>query len=496
MGLPGDEAGPDATHLARRVEHGIVLPLQMRGTFDGHGPAGEAVGLLNLLRSETKMPQQLEPGLPVGLARDAELLFQHLLTQDRGHKGGMNGKGALQGLVDAFEHGFAEPLGLQFFPGYPRSGLQGSPAQAVGGDFLDLFLIVAQLFQGRRDRGVDDLEVAAAGELFELHQGEIRLHPCGVAVHDQPDGSGRRDRGDLSVAVAVALPLLQSLVPDTPGRLEQLGVTGFRVQCFGEYGQAFVLPLIRAVDGPAMIADHPQHVFPVGLKAGEGSELFGQLGGGQVGLPAEQGSQTGGQAASLFAVVGDAHHHEQTAQVGKTQSQGAILIALSGDLRSGKLSHQHADLQHDRPDVNRVEQSIDIEAARFGVVEDHQVEGGQVTGRVVEKHVLRAGIGGPDFPIRGAGVPFVDGRVILYPRIGAVPGCVGDLIPNFTGLEFDLQGGIHPPGQDPGSVLDHSLHKLRAQPDGVVGRLTADRVVGFLIPLGGVLLDIQAPHPL
>ena len=146
--------------------------------------------------------------------------------------------------------------------------------------------------------------------------------------------------------------------------------------------------------------------------------------------------------------------------------------------------------------MNRVEQSIDVEAACLSVVEGHQVERGQVTGRVVEKHVLRAGIGGPDLPIRGAGVPFVDGRVILYPRIGAAPGCVGDLIPDLTGLDFDLQGGIHPPGQDPGSVFDHSLHKLRVQPNGVVGRLTADRVVGFFVPLGGVLLDIQAPPPL
>ena len=112
--------------------------------------------------------------------------------------------------------------------------------------------------------------------------------------------------------------MLQSLVPDVPGRLEQLGGTGFRVQSFGEHGQPFVLPLFCAVDGPAVIADHPQHVFPIGLKAGEGSELFGQLGGAQVSLPAEQGGQTGGQATPLFAVVGDAHHHEQAAQVGKT----------------------------------------------------------------------------------------------------------------------------------------------------------------------------------
>ena len=41
---------------------------------------------------------------------------------------------------------------------------------------------------GRRDRGVDDLEVAAAGQFLELDQGEVRLDAGGVAIHDQADG--------------------------------------------------------------------------------------------------------------------------------------------------------------------------------------------------------------------------------------------------------------------------------------------------------------------
>ena len=52
---------------------------------------------------------------------------------------------------------------------------------------------VAQAHAGLGDGPVDQLEVAAAGQLLELHQGEVGLHPGGVAVHEQADGAGGRD---------------------------------------------------------------------------------------------------------------------------------------------------------------------------------------------------------------------------------------------------------------------------------------------------------------
>ena len=57
----------------------------------------------------------------------------------------------------------------------------------------DLAFAIAQRAQGFRHGAVDDLEVAAAGELLELHQGEIGLDAGRVAIHHQADGAGRRD---------------------------------------------------------------------------------------------------------------------------------------------------------------------------------------------------------------------------------------------------------------------------------------------------------------
>ena len=89
-------------------------------------------------------------------------------------------------------------------------------ADGVGFDLRDLALAIAERAQRCGDRAVDDLEVAAAGELLELHQREVGLDAGGVAIHDQADRAGRRDHRGLGVAIAVLLAELERRIP---GRL-------------------------------------------------------------------------------------------------------------------------------------------------------------------------------------------------------------------------------------------------------------------------------------
>ncbi len=86
VGLPGDETGTDAAHLAGRVEHGVMLGLEVRGALHGHRAAGMAVGLLDLLLAESQVPQQLEARLVVGSGIQAELLLKQLLANYGGHE--------------------------------------------------------------------------------------------------------------------------------------------------------------------------------------------------------------------------------------------------------------------------------------------------------------------------------------------------------------------------------------------------------------------------
>src|SRR4026209_526927 len=68
---------------------------------------------------------------------------------------------------------------------------------------------------------VDDLEVAAARELLELDQREVRLDAGGVAIHDEPDGAGGGQHRDLGIAVAELLAEADRAVPRLACGLQQ-----------------------------------------------------------------------------------------------------------------------------------------------------------------------------------------------------------------------------------------------------------------------------------
>ena len=101
-------------------------------------------------------------------------------------------------------------------------------ADRVGLDLGDLGFAIAERAQRLRHGAVDDLEVAAAGELLELHQREVGLDAGGVAVHHQADGAGRRDHGRLRVAVAVLLAERERVVPGAPWHARQASDRGRR----------------------------------------------------------------------------------------------------------------------------------------------------------------------------------------------------------------------------------------------------------------------------
>jgi len=90
---------------------------------------------------------------------------------------------------------------------------QGSVAHRIVDDTLDLVSRIPKIFKGFRNRPVDDLEVAATGQLLEFDQREVRLDTRGVAVHDQTDGTGWRDHSGLRVAITPLLTQFQRVVP-------------------------------------------------------------------------------------------------------------------------------------------------------------------------------------------------------------------------------------------------------------------------------------------
>ena len=205
----------------------------------------------------------------------------------------------------------------------------------------------------------------------------------------------------------------------------------------------------------------------------------------------------------LVGIVGEAGGHQVAADVGEAEAQGAELPGEPGDPLRRVLRHRHRDLEDDGPQPHRVGEGGDIEVA-IVALERQQVQRGQIAGGVVEEHVLGARVGRVDAAARRAGVPLVDGGVVLQAGIGAAPGGFGDLPPQGTRRQPLGDALVGAAQQRPLAVLLHLLEKAVGDPHRVVGVLAGDGAIRFRIPVGiehrkcnGVVALVrQLDHPL
>jgi hypothetical protein len=351
----------------------------------------------------------------------------------------------------------------------------------IGHDLFDLGRAVAQLFKGGGNRVVDDLEIAAAGELLELHQREVGLDPGGVAVHDKSDRAGGRNDGRLRVAVAVLFAQLQRLVPGPFRQRHKALVRAIRCveRNWGDV-HLFVTGGF-AMGGTSVIADHPQHVPRVALIAREGSQFPRDLGRGRVGHAGHHGGQRTAKRAALVAVIAKTHVHQKPADIGIAKPQRAEVIGQLCDLLRRELRHHHRYFQCQCPEPRGMDVFFGLE---FAVPEEgQQVHRRKVAGRVIEEHVLRAGVRPPDRAIFRAGVPGVDGVVVLDARIGAGPGGVADLFPQIARLDGLGDLAVGAADQLPVGIFRNRPQEGIGHADRVVRVLPRNAGVGLTVPV-------------
>ena len=473
------------------VEHRVVLCLQVRCAFHRHRTADVDVGGLTLALAETDRGEQVEAGGGDRLRLDAERVADEVLAQRPLVEGELDVECGRQRLLDPGDGLVGEALGLQRADIDRRRVGQRAVAHRVSLDLGDLAFAIAERAQRFRHRAVDDLPVAAAGKLLELHQREIGLDAGGVAIHHQADGAGRRHHSGLRIAIAVLLAEVERAVPCQPGAGDKVGL---RAACVIERHRIDRQRLIAgriAVGGAAVIADHPQHVLGVLLVAGEGAELARHLGRGRVGHAGHDRGQRAAQRPAFLGIIGQPHGHQEAADVGEAESEGAEFVGQVGDLLRRELRHHHRYLEHHGPQPAQVLVGFDVEAAGGGVVERQQVGGGQVACRVVEEHVFRARIRGADVAGRLAGVPVVHRGVEVQARIGGSPCRVADLLPQLARLQRlrHLAGGAA--DQVPVAVGFHRAQEVVLQRHRVVGVLARNGEIGFRIPVGVVDREVD-----
>ena len=143
----------------------------------------------------------------------------------------------------------------------------------------------------------------------------------------------------------------------------------------------------RAIDCPRGVTvepRHAQHRVLVLRVAGESSSARGELGREGIGLAGHHGGDARGIGARRVAVVRQTLHHQQRAEVGVAKAERPVVVGVLGDpLRrvGGEADH---DLLRQEEHAVGVAVAVDVEAAVLAV-ELHQIDRGQVAGRVVEE---------------------------------------------------------------------------------------------------------------
>ena len=204
---------PRRPHGLAQSNTGRCWSFRVRRALDGHGAAAEQVRRLVLRPAEADLGQEVE--LEIGEPRlaHAEHVAAEVVAERVGVERVADVERARQRALEALQHLGREALrGERLVVDLGRAD-QRAAADRVAHDVVDLLGRVAERGERPRHHAVDDLEVAAARELLELDQREVRLDAGGVAVHDQADRAGRRDHRGLGVAIAVGLAPLERLIP-------------------------------------------------------------------------------------------------------------------------------------------------------------------------------------------------------------------------------------------------------------------------------------------
>ena len=128
-------------------------------------------------------------------------------------------------------------------------------------------------------------------------------------------------------------------------------------------------------------------------------------------------------------------------------------------------------------------ESLRIERAIFAD-HFHEVNAGEIAGRVIEKHVFAARVACIDPTRIGAGVPSVDRGVVLDTRVTTLPGHLRHSLHDFAGLVFrSALTRIGDPTCFPFRILNHGIHEIVRGAHREVCILEHNGAVGFTVEI-------------
>ena len=349
---------------------------------------------------------------------------------------------------------------------------------------------VTEALEGLRHGAVDDLEHAAARQKLVLHEGDIGFHAGGVAIHEEGDGSGGGEHSDLRIAVAHVTAPGDGAVPGAAGLVLQVGEFAAGLDAF--HGVAVLLNHLEGA-GHVVLGLRLGDASARGVMVARKGTLDGRhVGALFVGMSGHDGRKGPSQCATFVGVIGQAVAHDEGTEVRIAQTQCAEHVGVLGDHLGRIAGVVHQDLLSRDVNADCGLEAIDVELP-IGLLELHQVQGSEVARRVVEEHVLGAGVGRVNRLSALASVPLLDGAVVLEARIAANPGAFGNLVEQ-PGSILLLEGLAGHGGERPPLLtVDRRLHERVGNTHREVLVLVHHRTVGLAVERAIIALLDERP---
>src|ERR1035437_5022019 len=280
----------------------------------------------------------------------------------------------------------------------------------VRDDFGDGGRIITEAEQRIWHAAIDDFQHPAACEQFVFHQRDVGFNAGRVAIHQKRNRAGRREHGDLRVAVAVLTSFGERAVP----AFARFGfeIIEFRARLNGFHGFAVQL-------------DDAEHRLNVVLRHGffntgaTGIAVTRKRAGGSgdfrallVGMSGHDGGDGTGQRAAFVGIVRQAVAHAERTEVRKTEAERAKDVGVFRDVLRRITRIIHEDFLRGGVNAHGGFETLKVNFVT-GPFEFHQFQRREIARGVFDKNLFAAWIRGMNRLGPLAGVPFLDRAVVV-----------------------------------------------------------------------------------
>ena len=211
-----------------------------------------------------------------------------------------------------------------------------------------------------------------------------------------------------------------------------------------------------------------------------------------VSFASHDGSDCTAEGPSFDAIVTETVAHDERSEVRVAEPKRAENMRVFRDLFDRITRVIDNDFLRSNENAHRRLETLDIKVALRGF-ELHQIQRSQIARSIIEEQIFRARVRGILTACAFAGVPFVDRRIELHPRIATDVCSFGNLAQQGARLFAFARFAVRYAARPPFAPFQRCVHKFIAYPHAYIFVLIHDRAVRIAVITAIVAVLDQRP---